>query len=196
MGEHEIRRGGLVDHCLVREAAPRVLGKRHPLLRRIRDEVSGLGELLFRHLELDSAGLHGVDVSRFAARTFRCLRVRLGGAIVVRQPADLRCRVVFFRVVFETVLVIVLGAVFGLDRRIRVVALAWTNWAFVRAVAGFAAFVAYLGFHSRAVVSVVSLRFERAFAIGALVVRTREALSACVSRAAAFAASYLSTFGC
>ena len=123
MGEHEIRRGGLVDHCLVREAAPRVLGKRHPLLRRIRDEVSGLGELLFRHLELDSAGLHGVDVSRFAARTFRCLRVRLGGAIVVRQPADLRCRVVFFRVVFETVLVIVLGAVFGLDRRIRVVAL-------------------------------------------------------------------------
>ena len=123
MGEHEIRRGGLVDHCLVREAAPRVLGKRHPLLRRIRDEVSGLGELLFRHLELDSAGLHGVDVSRFAARTFRCLRVRLGGAIVVRQPADLRRRVVFFRVVFETVLFLVVGAVFGLDRRIWAVAL-------------------------------------------------------------------------
>ena len=67
--------------------------------------------------------------------------------------------------------------------------IAWANWAFVRAVAGFAAFVAYLGFHSRAVVSVVSLRFECAFAIGALVFRTREALSACVSRAAAFATS-------
>ena len=67
--------------------------------------------------------------------------------------------------------------------------IAWTNWAFVRAVAGFAAFVAYLGFHSRAVVSVVSLRFERAFAIGALVFRTREAFSACMGRAAAFATS-------
>ena len=92
--------------------------------------------------------------------------------------------------------------------------IAWTNGAFVRAVADFAAFVAYLngaivcamagftafvayrGFHSRAVVSVVSLRFEHAFAIGALVFRTREALSAFVGRAAAFAASYLSTFGC
>ena len=74
--------------------------------------------------------------------------------------------------------------------------IAWTNGAFVRAVAGFAAFVAYLGFHSRAVVSVVSLRFERAFAIGALVFRTREALSAFVSRAAAFAASALIAFGC
>ena len=41
-----------------------------------------------------------------------------------------------------------------------------------------------------------SLRFERAFAIGALVFRTREALSACVSRAAAFAAFRLLTFGC
>ena len=54
----------------------------------------------------------------------------------------------------------------------------------------------YRGFHSRAVASVVSLRLERAFALGALVFRTREALSAFVGRAAAFAASYLSTFGC
>ena len=46
---------------------------------------------------------------------------------------------------------------------------AWTNGAFVRAVVGFAAFVAYRGIHSRAVVSVVALGFERAFAIGALV---------------------------
>ena len=61
--------------------------------------------------------------------------------------------------------------------------------AYVRAGAGFAAFVAYRGFHSGAVVSVVALRFERVFAIGALVLRTREAHSAFVSRAAAFAAS-------
>ena len=72
--------------------------------------------------------------------------------------------------------------------------IAWTNGTFVRYVAGFTAFVAYLigaivftvagfaafvayrGFHSRAVVSVVALRFERALAIGALVFRTREAL--------------------
>ena len=66
---------------------------------------------------------------------------------------------------------------------------AYLNGAIVRTVAGFAAFVAYRGIHSRAVVSVVALRFERAFAIGALVFRTREALSAFVSRAAAFAAS-------
>jgi len=68
--------------------------------------------------------------------------------------------------------------------------------AIVRTVAGFAAFVAYRGFHSRAVVSVVALRFERAFAIGAPVFRTREALGAFVSRAAAFAASALIAFGC
>ena len=85
--------------------------------------------------------------------------------------------------------------------------IAWTNWAFVRAVAGFTAFVAYLngaivrsvasfaafvayrGVHSRAVVSVVALRFERAFAIGALVFWTRETQSAFVSRAATFVAS-------
>ena len=73
---------------------------------------------------------------------------------------------------------------------------AWTNGAFVRAVAGFALFVAYRGFHSGAVVSVVALRFERVFAIGALVLRTREAHSALVCRAAAFAASGLFTFGC
>ena len=60
---------------------------------------------------------------------------------------------------------------------------------FVRAVAGFTAFVAYRGFHSRAVVSVVSLRFEHALAIGALVFWTRETQSAFVSRAATFAAS-------
>ena len=71
--------------------------------------------------------------------------------------------------------------------------IARTNGAFVRAVPGFAA---YRAFHSRAVVSVVALRFERAFAIGALVFRTREAHSAFVSRAAAFAASSLRTFGC
>ena len=46
--------------------------------------------------------------------------------------------------------------------------IAWTNEAFVRAVAGYTAFVAYCGFHSRAVVSVVALRFERALAIGAM----------------------------
>ena len=56
---------------------------------------------------------------------------------------------------------------------------AWANGAFVCAVAGF-----------------VALRFERAFAIGALVFRTREALRAFVSRAAAFAASALIAFGC
>ena len=72
--------------------------------------------------------------------------------------------------------------------------IARTNRAFVRAVACFTAFVAYLGFHSRAVVSVVALWFERALAIAALVLRTREAQSAFVGRAAAFAAS--STFGC
>ena len=55
-----------------------------------------------------------------------------------------------------------------------------------------AAFAASL--HSRANVAVVALRFERAFAIGALVFRTREAHSAFVCRAAAFAA--WSTFGC
>ena len=66
--------------------------------------------------------------------------------------------------------------------------IAWTNGAIVRAVAGFTAFVAYRGFRSRAVVSVVALRFERALAIGALVFRTREAQSSFVSRAAAFAA--------
>ena len=55
-----------------------------------------------------------------------------------------------------------------------------TSGAFVGAVAGFAAFVAYRGLHSRAVVSIMALRFERAFAIGgsALVFRTREAHSA------------------
>ena len=62
--------------------------------------------------------------------------------------------------------------------------IARTNGAFVRTVAGFATFAAYLngamvrtvagfaayrGIHSRAVVSVVALGFERAFAIGALV---------------------------
>ena len=71
-----------------------------------------------------------------------------------------------------------------------------TNGAFVRAVAGFTAFVAYRGFRSRAVVSVVALRFERALAIGARVFRTREAHSVLVSRAAAFAAFGSSTFGC
>ena len=74
--------------------------------------------------------------------------------------------------------------------------IARTNGAFICAVAGFAAFVAYRGFHSRAVVSVVALRFESAFAIGALVFWTLEALSAFVSRAAAFAASGLIAFGC
>ena len=69
------------------------------------------------------------------------------------------------------------------------------NGAFVRAVANFAAFVAYRGLHSRAVVSAAALRFERAFAVGARVFRTREARSGFVGRAAAFAASGLSTFG-
>ncbi len=41
----------------------------------------------------------------------------------------------------------------------------------------------YRGFHSRAVASVVAVRFERAFALGALVLRTLEAHSAFVSRA-------------
>ena len=70
------------------------------------------------------------------------------------------------------------------------------EWAIVRAVAGFSTFVAYRGFHSRAVVSVVALRFESAFAIGALVFWTLEAFSAFVSRAAAFAAFGLIAFGC
>ena len=89
--------------------------------------------------------------------------------------------------------------------------IARTNGAFVRAVAGFAASVAYLngaivrtvagfaayrGIHSRAVVSVVALRFERSFAIAALVFWTREAQSAFVCRAAAFSASDLIAFGC
>jgi hypothetical protein len=69
--------------------------------------------------------------------------------------------------------------------------------AFVRALAGFTAFVAYRGFHSRAVVSVVGLRLERAFAVGALALRTRDAHSGfCGGRAAAFVASGLNTFGC
>ena len=67
--------------------------------------------------------------------------------------------------------------------------IARTNRTFVRAVTCFTAFVAYLGFHSRAIVSVVALWFERAFAIGALVFRTREALGAFVGRAATFVAS-------
>ena len=67
--------------------------------------------------------------------------------------------------------------------------IARTNRAFVRAVAGFAAFFAHRSLHSRAVVSVVALWFDGAFAIGALVLRTREAQSAFVGRAAAFAAS-------
>ena len=67
--------------------------------------------------------------------------------------------------------------------------IARTNRAFVRAVAGFAAFFAHRSLHSRAVVSVVALWFERAFAIGALVLWTREAQSAFVGRAAAFGAS-------
>ena len=54
--------------------------------------------------------------------------------------------------------------------------IAWTSGASVRAVAGFAAFVAYRGFHSRAIVSVVTFRLERALAISALVLRTGEAL--------------------
>ena len=64
--------------------------------------------------------------------------------------------------------------------------IARTNGAFVRAVAGFAA---YRSLHSRAFVSVVALWFKRAFAIGALVLRTREAQRAFVSRAATFVAS-------
>ncbi len=55
-------------------------------------------------------------------------------------------------------------------------------------MAEFAAFFAHRSLHSRAVVSVVALWFERALAIGALVLRTREAQSAFVGRAAAFAA--------
>ena len=71
-----------------------------------------------------------------------------------------------------------------------------TNRAFVRAVAGFAAFFAHRSLHSRAVVSVVALWLERALAIGALVFWTRNAQSAFVGRAAAFAAFGVSTFGC
>ncbi len=67
--------------------------------------------------------------------------------------------------------------------------IARTNRAFVRAVAGFAAFFAYCGFNSRAVTSVVALRLEHAIAIAALVLRARKARSAFVGRAAAFAAS-------
>ncbi len=67
--------------------------------------------------------------------------------------------------------------------------IARTNRAFVRAVAGFAAFFAHRRLHSRAVVSVVALWFERAFAMGALVLRTRKAQSAVVGRAATFVAS-------
>ena len=67
--------------------------------------------------------------------------------------------------------------------------IARTNRAFVRAVAGFAAFFAYRGFLSRAVISVVALRLEHAIAIAALVLRARKAQSAFVGRAAAFAAS-------
>ena len=74
--------------------------------------------------------------------------------------------------------------------------IAYLNGAIVRTVAGFAAFVAYRGFHSREVVSVVALRFERSFAIAALVFWTREAQSAFVCRAAAFSASDLIAFGC
>ena len=57
-----------------------------------------------------------------------------------------------------------------------------------------AAFAAFL--HSRATISVVALRLERALAIGAYVFRTRDAQSAFVGRAAAFAAFGVSTFGC
>ncbi len=70
-----------------------------------------------------------------------------------------------------------------------------TNGAFVRAVAGFAAaFVTYRGLYSRAVASVVALQFERALAIGAVVLTDTRTLF--VGRAAAFAASGLITFGC
>ena len=72
--------------------------------------------------------------------------------------------------------------------------IARTNRAFVRAVAGFAAFVAYRGLCSRAVVSVVALRFERALAIGAVVLTDTRTLF--VGRTAAFAASGFITFGC
>ena len=72
--------------------------------------------------------------------------------------------------------------------------IARTNRAFVRVVAGFAAFFAHRSLHSRAIVPVVALRFERALAIGAYVFRTRDAQSAFVGRAAAIAA--WSTFGC
>ena len=74
--------------------------------------------------------------------------------------------------------------------------IARTNRAFVRAVAGFAAFFAHRSLHSRAVVLVVALRLERALAIDALVFWTRNAQSAFVGRAAAFAAIGVSTFGC
>ncbi len=56
-------------------------------------------------------------------------------------------------------------------------------------MAGFAAFFAHRSLHSRAIVSVVALWFERALAIAALVLWTREAQSAFVGYAAAFAAS-------
>ncbi len=56
-------------------------------------------------------------------------------------------------------------------------------------MAGFAAFVARRSLHSGAVVSVVALRFERAFAVAAFVFWTRKAQSGVVRRAAAFGAS-------
>ena len=65
-----------------------------------------------------------------------------------------------------------------------------------RAVAGFAAFFAHRSLHSRAIILVVALRLERALAIDALVFWTRNAQSAFVGRAAAFAAFGVSTFGC
>ena len=69
------------------------------------------------------------------------------------------------------------------------------NRAFVRAVAEFTAFVANRGLHSRAVLSVMALRVERALAIGALVFWAGEAQSASVGHADAFAAAGLSIFG-
>ena len=61
--------------------------------------------------------------------------------------------------------------------------------AFVGRAAAFAAFL-----HSRAIVSVVTFRLERALAISALGFSTGEALSAFVSGAATIAASCLRTF--
>ena len=82
------------------------------------------------------------------------------------------------------------------------------NGALVRAVANFAAFAAYRGLHLRAVASGAALRFERAFAVGALVFRTREARGGFVGRPAssglvhsvaccsAFVAHYMPKFLC